>query len=61
MALLFFILQVIGGLCMIVFGSALIESQDIVTAMLGMMFALIGIMVMIVFVMLIDRELKGNN
>ena len=58
MALLFFILQVIGGICMIIFGAALIESQDIVTALLGMMFTLIGIMVTIVFVMLVDRELK---
>ena len=60
MFIIFCIAQIIAGFCMLVFGAALIESTDTVTMLLGCMFALIGFLVSIVFVMLIDKQLKGD-
>ena len=61
MALLFYFMQIIAGFCLFLFGVALIEDQDIAVAFLGMMFSIMGLVVMLAFVMLFDRELKGKN
>ena len=61
MALLFYVMQVIAGFCLFIFGAAMIEDQDFAVALFGMMFAVMGFIVMIAFVMLVDRELRGKN
>ena len=60
MFIIFCIAQVIAGFFMLIFGAALIESPDTVTMLLGCMFALIGILVAVMFTLLIDKKLKGE-
>ena len=60
MFIIFCLAQIVAGLFMLVFGAALIESPDNITMILGCMFALVGIIVMVVYSFLLDKQLKGD-
>ena len=58
MFIIFCISQVIAGFCLLVFGAGMIESPDTITMLLGSMIAFVGLIVMAMFSILLDKKLK---
>tara|TARA_B100001094_G_C18045329_1_gene727121 strand:+ start:678 stop:872 length:195 start_codon:yes stop_codon:yes gene_type:complete len=54
-------LQIIAGLCMAVFGVALVESPDLITACIGGLMATIGLLVAITFSILIAKTIDNGE
>lgn len=57
MIALFYFLQSIAAFCLFVFGGAMIEDQDIIVSLIGMMVCLIGFMAFITFGILTSKEI----
>jgi len=60
MFIIFCISQVIAGFCLLVFGVGMIESPDTITMLLGSMFALVGIILIVMYGKLLNAKLKGE-
>jgi len=60
MFIIFCISQLIAGFCLLVFGVGMIESPDTITMLLGSMFALVGIILIVMYGKLLNAKLKGE-
>ena len=60
MFIIFCISQIIAGFCLLVFGVGMIESPDTITMLLGSMFALVGIILIVMYGKLLNAKLKGE-
>jgi len=60
MFVIFCIPDIIPGFCFLVFGAGMIESPDTITMLLGSMIAFVGLIVMAMFSILLDKKLKGE-
>jgi drug/metabolite transporter (DMT)-like permease len=58
MFVIFCIAEIIAGFCLLVFGAGMIESPDTITMLLGSMIAFVGLIVMAMFSILLDKKLK---
>ena len=58
MFVIFCIAQIIAGFCLLVFGAGMIESPDTIIMLLGSMIAFVGLIVMAMFSILLDKKLK---
>ena len=54
-------LQIIAGLCMAVFGVALVESPDLITAIIGGLMICVGFAVSGVFAVLIAKTIDNGE
>lgn len=61
MVLFFYLMQVVAGFLLFIFGASMIEDQDIVVAIIGMLLTIIGFMVAVAFTLLVDHELKRKG
>jgi drug/metabolite transporter (DMT)-like permease len=60
MFVIFCIAEIIAGFCLLVFGAGMIESPDTITMLLGSMIAFVGLIVMAMFSITLDKKLKGE-
>ena len=60
MFIIFCIAQIIAGFFLLVFGAGMIEAPDTITMLLGSMIAFVGLIVMAMFSILLDKKLKGE-
>jgi len=60
MFVIFCIAQIIAGFFLLVFGAGMIESPDTITMLLGSMFALVGIILIVMYGKLLNAKLKGE-
>jgi hypothetical protein len=60
MFVIFCIAEIIAGFCLLVFGAGMIESQDTIIMLLGSMIAFVGLIVMVMFSITLDKKLKGE-
>jgi len=60
MFVIFCIAQIIAGFFLLVFGAGMIESPDTIIMLLGSMIAFVGLIVMAMFSILLDKKLKGE-
>ena len=60
MFVIFCIAEIIAGFCLLVFGVGMIESPDTITMLLGFWTAIIGLIVMAMFSITLDKKLKGE-
>ena len=58
MFIIFCIAEIIAGFCLLVFGAGMIESPDTIIMLLGSMIAFVGLIVMAMFSILLDKKLK---
>jgi len=58
MFVIFCIAEIIAGFCLLVFGAGMIESPDTIIMLLGSMIAFVGLIVMAMFSILLDKKLK---
>jgi drug/metabolite transporter (DMT)-like permease len=60
MFVIFCIAEIIAGFFLLVFGAGMIESPDTIIMLLGVMIAFVGLIVMGMFSILLDKNLKGE-
>ena len=60
MFIIFCIAEIIAGFLLLVFGVGMIESQDTIVMFLGFWTAIIGLIVMAMFSITLDKKLKGE-
>ena len=60
MFVIFCISEIIAGFLLLVFGVGMIESPDTITMLLGSMIAFVGLIVMAMFSITLDKKLKGE-
>ena len=58
MFVIFCIAEIIAGFCLLIFGAGMIESPDTIIMLLGSMIAFVGLIVMAMFSILLDKKLK---
>lgn len=60
MFVIFCIAEIIAGFLLLVFGVGMIESPDTIIMLLGSMIAFVGLIVMAMFSIMLDKKLKGE-
>ena len=60
MFIVFCIAEMLAGIFLIVLGAGMIESPETAVMIMGAALALVGILVMIVFGMMLNNNLKGE-
>jgi drug/metabolite transporter (DMT)-like permease len=60
MFIIFCIAEIIAGFFLLVFGVGMIESPDTIIMILGCWTAIVGLIVMAMFSIMLDKKLKGE-